>query len=284
MLLVDLNQVVISNLMRQIGGHRSTVTLDEDLMRHMVLNSLRSYAKKFKKDYGNMVICCDNRTYWRRGVFPFYKANRKKERDASALDWNLIFDTMSKLRAELKEFFPYKVIDVEGAEADDIIATLVKVYAPSEKILILSSDKDFTQLQKYPNVKQYSPIMSKFIKTDDPQRQIKEHILRGDSGDGIPNFLSPDDVFVAGGRQKPINSKRLNEWLMQEPDAFCQTEEILRNYKRNQMLVDLDFIPDEITRKILTTFDETKPANRQKLLGYFIEKRLKNLITCIDEF
>lgn len=284
MLLVDLNQVVISNLMRQIGGHRSTVKLDEDLMRHMVLNSLRSYVRKFKKDYGDMVICCDNRTYWRKQVFPFYKANRKKERDASTLDWSLIFDTMANLRAELKAFFPYRVIDVEGAEADDVIATLVKVYAPSEKILILSSDKDFTQLQKYPNVKQYSPILAKFIKTDNPRQQVKEHILRGDSGDGIPNFLSADDTFVAGGRQKPINSKRLNEWLLQEPEVFCKTEELLRNYKRNQLLVDLDFIPDEITKSVLATFEDTKPANRQKLLGYFIEKRLKNLITCIDEF
>lgn len=284
MILVDLNQVVISNLMQQIGGNKSTMKLEEDLIRHMVLNSLRSYSRKFKQEYGDMVICCDNRTYWRRKVFPLYKANRKKDRDASTLDWGLIFDTMAKLRAELKEFFPYKVIDVEGAEADDIIGTLVKVYSPSQKILILSSDKDFTQLQKYKNVKQYSPIMSKFIKTDDPIQYVREHILRGDKGDGIPNFLSPDDTFVIGARQKVINSKKLKEWLEQAPETFCTTDSMLRGYKRNQMLVDLDFIPEEITTAIVEAFDAAKPSNRQRMLNYFIEKRLKNLIEVIDEF
>lgn len=284
MILVDLNQVVISNLMQQIGGNKSTMKLEEDLIRHMVLNSLRSYSRKFKQEYGDMVICCDNRTYWRRKIFPLYKANRKKDRDASTLDWGLIFDTMAKLRAELKEFFPYKVIDVEGAEADDVIATLVKVYSPSQKILILSSDKDFTQLQKYKNVKQYSPIMSKFIKTDDPIQYVREHILRGDKGDGIPNFLSPDDTFVIGARQKVINSKKLKEWLEQTPETFCTNDSMLRGYKRNQMLVDLDFIPEEITTAIVEAFDAAKPSNRQRMLNYFIEKRLKNLISVIDEF
>ena len=284
MILVDLNQVVISNLMQQIGGNKSTMKLEEDLIRHMVLNSLRSYSRKFKQEYGDMVICCDNRTYWRRKVFPLYKANRKKDRDASTLDWGLIFDTMAKLRAELKEFFPYKVIDVEGAEADDVIATLVKMYSPSQKILILSSDKDFTQLQKYKNVKQYSPIMSKFIKTDDPIQYVREHILRGDKGDGIPNFLSPDDTFVIGARQKVINSKKLKEWLEQTPETFCTNDSMLRGYKRNQMLVDLDFIPEEITTAIVEAFDAAKPSNRQRMLNYFIEKRLKNLIEVIDEF
>lgn len=284
MILVDLNQVVISNLMQQIGGNKSTMKLEEDLIRHMVLNSLRSYSRKFKQEYGEMVICCDNKTYWRRKVFPLYKANRKKDRDASTLDWGLIFETMSKLRAELKEFFPYKVIDVEGAEADDVIATLVKVYSPSQKILILSSDKDFTQLQKYKNVKQYSPIMSKFIKTDDPILYVREHILRGDKGDGIPNFLSQDDTFVIGARQKVINSKKLKEWLEQTPETFCTNDSMMRGYKRNQMLVDLDFIPEEITTSIIKAFDETKPSNRQRMLTYFIEKKLKNLISVLDEF
>lgn len=284
MILVDLNQVVISNLMQQIGGNKSTMKLEEDLIRHMVLNSLRSYARKFKHEYGELVICCDNRTYWRRKVFPLYKANRKKDRDASTLDWGLIFDTMSKLRAELKEFFPYKVIDVEGAEADDVIATLTKLYSPHEKILILSSDKDFTQLQKYNNVKQFSPILAKFIKTDDPILYVREHILRGDKGDGIPNFLSPDDTFVAGTRQKVINSKKLKEWLVQSPETFCTNDSMLRGYRRNQMLVDLDFIPEEITSSIVETYNNTKPSSRQRLLTYFIEKRLKNLISVIDEF
>ena len=283
-ILVDLNQVVISNLMQQIGGSRSTMKLEEDLIRHMVLNSLRSYTRKFKKDYGQLVICCDNKHYWRRDAFPFYKANRKKDRDKSNFDWGMIFETMNKLRQELKDNFPYKVIDIDGAEADDIIATLTKLLAPHEKILILSSDKDFAQLQKYPSVKQFSPTLNKFIETDDPIKYIREHIIRGDKGDGIPNFLSPDDTFVSGGRQKVINKKKLEDWLSQSPETFCVNDTLKHGYARNQMLVDFTFIPEELAIKITETYWDLKPASKQKMFKYFIDKRLKNLIEVIDEF
>jgi hypothetical protein len=195
-------------------------------------------VRQFKTKYGEIVVACDSKRYWRRDVFPFYKAHRKKDREKSEFDWHLIFETIHKIRDELKENFPYKVIDVEGAEADDVIAVLAGRMAPHEEILILSSDKDFVQLQKYPNVTQYSPILKRFVKTDDPLGYIKEHIIRGDKGDGIPNFLSPDNTFVAGERQKVINSKKLQEWIVSEPAVFCTTDQMLRGYKRNQMLVD----------------------------------------------
>ena len=111
--------------------------IDEGLIRHIVLNSLRSYTKQFKAKYGNMVICCDSKKYWRREVFPFYKSNRKKDRDKSDFDWNLIFETLNKIRDELKQNLPYRVIEVEGAEADDIIAVLAGRMSPHEDILIL---------------------------------------------------------------------------------------------------------------------------------------------------
>jgi len=284
MILVDISQVIIANLMQQIGGAKSTVKLEEDLIRHMVLNSLRSYSRKFKKDYGNLVICCDSRQYWRKEVFPFYKANRKKDRGNSTLDWNLIFTTINMVREELKQFFPYKVVEVERAEADDIIATLTKIYSPHEKVLILSSDKDFAQLQKYRDVRQYSPILAKYIDTVNPNAFIKEHILRGDRSDGIPNFMSPDDTFVTGSRQKVINSKKLAQWMDSPVDVICTNETMLRGYKRNQVLVDLDFIPTEVVDAIVAAYDAAKPGNRQRMLNYFIEKRLKNLIEVIDQF
>lgn len=283
MILIDLNQVLISNLMQQINSNPK-VQLDENLIRHMVLNSLRSYIRQFKEKYGEVVICCDNRKYWRREVFPFYKANRKKDREKSAFDWTLIFETLNKIRDELREYFPYKVIEVEGAEADDIIAVLSARMSAHGEILILSSDKDFVQLQKYPNVKQYSPILKKYVESDDPHLYVKEHIIRGDRGDGIPNFLSADNVFAVGDRQKVINTKKLNEWLKQSPEAFCTTEVMLRGYKRNQMLVDFDMIPDLIQAAIVERYDTVTPAKRSGLLNYFIEKKLRNMIELIQEF
>jgi 5'-3' exonuclease len=246
--------------------------------------SLRSYARQFKSKYGDIVVACDSKRYWRRDIFPFYKAHRKKDREKSEFDWHLIFETLNKIRDELKEYFPYRVIEVDGAEADDIIAVLAGRLAPSEEVLILSSDKDFVQLQKYPNVTQYSPILKRFLKTEDPAEFIKEHIIRGDKGDGIPNFLSPDNTFVVGERQKVINTKKLKEWISSPPEEFCTTDNMLRGYKRNQMLVDLDYVPENIKSQIVEAYDTTLPGTRQKMLNYFIEKRLRNLIEVIDEF
>jgi len=287
MILVDLNQVMISNLMMQIGG--KNVPIEEDLVRHMVLNSLRLYRKKFGEKYGELVICCDDKNYWRRDFFPYYKAHRKKDRAESGLDWHMIFEVMNGIRDDLKEQFPYKVIQVDRAEADDIIASLCHKYGDlgvtngSEPILILSSDKDFVQLQKYANVEQYSPMQKKYVNCSNPARYIHEHILRGDRGDGVPNFLSADDVFVNGKRQRPIASKKIDAWNGMEPEEFCD-ENMLRGYRRNQQLVDLDYVPEEIQSKALEIFENYKLNGRDKMFNYFIQKRLKNLMDVIQEF
>ena len=283
MLLIDLNQVLISNLMQQIGSNPN-IKLDEGLIRHMVLNSMRSYAKQFKSNYGEIVVACDSKKYWRREVFPFYKAHRKADREKSAFDWHLIFETLNKIREELKENFPYKVIEVDGAEADDIIAVLTARASPNEDILILSSDKDFVQLQKYPNVTQYSPILKRFLKTENPADYIREHIIKGDRGDGIPNILSPDNTFVVGERQKTISKKKLQEWINTKSDDFCTNDTMLRGYKRNQMLVDLDFVPQEIKDQIIVAYEKPKVGNKQKMMNYFISNRLRNLLEVLDEF
>lgn len=283
MLLLDLNQTSIASVMQQLGG-MPKAKLDEGLIRHMILNSIRSYMKQFKSKYGDIVICCDSKKYWRRDVFPFYKAHRKKDREKSEYDWNLIFETLHKIRGELKEYFPYRVLEIEGAEADDIIAVLAAKYSAHEPVLIISSDKDFVQLQKYKNVQQYSPILKRFVRTDDPHQYVKEHILKGDRGDGIPNFLSSDNVFVLGERQKNINSKKMQEWMKVNPEAFCTTTEMERGYKRNQMLIDFDYIPQTLKKDITETYENTTPNTRANMLNYFMEKRLRNLIEVCDEF
>jgi hypothetical protein len=288
MILVDLNQVMISNLMMQLNTNAPN-TIDENLIRHMVLNSIRMYNVKFKDTYGDIVICCDDKKYWRKDFFPYYKAGRKKDRDASPFDWNLIFETLNKVREEIKEYFPYKVIQVDKTEADDVIATLSHKFgvelknSTTERILILSSDKDFMQLQKFANVEQYSPMGKKFLKCADPGKFLKEHIFKGDRSDGIPNFLSSDDTFVTEARQKPVTEKKLNKWLEEEPESFCD-EVMLRNYKRNELLIDLSKIPTEYQEKILDAYENTPKRGREKLLNYFIQNRMKQLMEHIQEF
>lgn len=282
-LLIDLNQVVIANLMQQLGPKAKSVKLDEKLLRHMILNTLRSYVKQFKQSYGEIVICCDSSTYWRREVFPLYKANRKKDRDSSGLDWKLIFDVLHKIRAELKEYFPYKVVEVLGAEADDIIAVLAE-YGVGQDTLILSSDKDFVQLQRFPGVSQYSPILKKFIRTDNPDRHIKEHIIRGDSGDGVPNFLSSDNCLVIGERQKSISTIKLKAWLELDEASICINDDLKRGYARNKMLVDFSQIPTQLKENILAEYKSAPVSGKKKLFDYFIDQRLTKLISVIDEF
>ena len=282
MILFDYNQVAISNLMEQIGSSKTTV--DESLVRHMILNTIRTYIKKFKAEYGpDIIIACDNKKYWRRDIFPHYKANRKKARESSGHDWNSIFECLSKIKQELKDHSPYKVIDVDTCEADDIIAVLAMRNSATEKIMILSSDKDFAQLQKFPNVEQYSPILKKFIKEPLPSAQLKQLIIRGDKSDGIPNILSKDDVFIEGIRQKPITEAKIINWMNQKPQEFC-TDEMLRNFSRNEMLIDLSKIPENLKQTILDTYETTKGHTRQEFMNYMISNRLKNLIEVIDEF
>ena len=282
MILFDFNQVAISNLMEQIGSSKTAV--DESLVRHMILNTIRTYVKKFKAEFGsNIIIACDNKKYWRREIFPYYKANRKKSRESSGHDWNSIFDCLNKIRDELREHSPYKVIEVDTAEADDIIAVLSIKHSANEKVMILSSDKDFAQLQKYPNVEQYSPILKKFIKEPLPSAQLKQLVIRGDKSDGIPNILSKDDTFVEGVRQKPITEAKIINWMNQKPEEFC-TEEMLRNYNRNEILIDLTRIPENLKQNIIDTYESSKGRTRQEFMNYMVANRLKNLIEVIDEF
>ena len=282
MILVDYNQVAISNLMEQIGSSKTPI--DESLVRHMILNTIRTYVKKFKESHGpEVVIACDNKNYWRREIYPHYKSNRKKAREASGHDWNTIFECLNKIRDELRDHSPYKVISVDTCEADDVIATLVQKYSSTQKIMILSSDKDFAQLQRYTNVEQYSPILKKYIKEPLPLLQLKQLIIRGDKGDGIPNILSADDVFVSGGRQKPITETKIIGWMNQEAKDFC-TEEMFRNFSRNEMLIDLTKIPERLANEILHTYENAIGHSKQDFLNYMIANRLKNLIEVLDDF
>jgi hypothetical protein len=285
-IIIDLNQTMIATMMAQIGNH-TNMEIQEDMFRHMVLNALRSYRVAFK-DYGEVVIACDDKKYWRREYFPQYKANRKKTREQSELDWHAIFNCLNNMRDELKAYFPYRVIQVEGAEADDVIATLCMTHgsllATKEKIIILSGDKDFVQLQVYSNVEQYDPVRKKYIKTTNPHQYLREHILKGDRGDGIPNILSPDNCIVEGERQKPLRADKLAQWTSTPNLQAVLNEEQYTNFKRNEMLIDLHNIPQYIQDSILEKYDAEGGKKRDKLFQYFIDHRLKFLMEHISEF
>ena len=278
MILVDLNQVLLSGLMAQIASQKG-IKLEEGLIRHMILNIIRTHLKNFREEYGEVVLCADNRKYWRKEFFPFYKAHRKKAREKSDLDWHLIFDMLSKFKQELRESFPYKVIDVEGAEADDIIGTLAPRHVMHENVLIISSDGDFLQLQMYNGrseytIKQYNPAQKKFVVSSNPLQELKQKIIQGDKGDGIPNILSPSDTFVREIRQKVMTETKLTKFMSQEYGDY-DDENARIGFSRNQTLIDLRNIPGDIKDKIINTYEETKPAPKGKILIIWLNTNLK---------
>lgn len=284
-ILIDYNQVILASLFASIGNH-TDVAVDENIIRHMFLNSLRANRKKFNEEYGEIVICADGKNTWRRSAYPYYKANRKKSRDESELDWNALFTIMNNIREEVRDFFPYKVIHIDHCEADDIIGTVVHEYGSelnigSEQFLILSGDKDYIQLQTYANVDQYDPIRKRWIRNDRPEQYLKEHILKGDTGDGVPNVLSPDNCLAIGERQRPMTKKRL--FALNEGES-AMDEETLRRYHRNKMMIDLREIPQNYQDIILSEYRQEKEIGREHLFNFFVKKKLKHLLTDIQDF
>tara|TARA_R110002074_G_scaffold145564_3_gene294535 strand:- start:5397 stop:6239 length:843 start_codon:yes stop_codon:yes gene_type:complete len=277
MILIDYSQIALSNIIVQKLN-------DENMIRHMILNSIRMYNKKYRNEYGQMVICADGMNTWRKNFYPAYKASRKKGRDSSGLDWTEIFRVLNLVRDEIKENLPYKVLHLEGCEADDIIGALTyetQEFGKFEPVMIISSDKDFIQLQKFSNVKQYSPIQKKAVTEKHPRKYLFEHICRGDKGDGIPNILSADNCFVDEIRQTPLRQNLIDTWI---DDAEIMPDEIKRNFQRNTKLIDLNEIPEDIYNNIVNTYDGQKPAMKMKVLNYLIKKRCNNLIEVVEEF
>ena len=284
MILVDMNQISLASVMMHLNITKRD-SLEPGMVRHMILNSLRMYRQSFFEEYGELVICYDSKHYWRRDYYPEYKASRKKTRDSSGHDWDDIFEFLNMMKEEIKDNFPYKVLEVYGAEADDIIATLChELEFDNGKTLILSGDKDFVQLQKYKNVSQYSPITKKFVNGIDPSEYLYEHVLKGDTGDGVPNVLSPDNTFVDGLRQKPLSKKKITEWAGPMCEQMLPNDEVKRNYQRNKKLIDLTQSPDELFMECKKAYDDAPEGDRSKLLNYFIKNRLQELMSNIGDF
>lgn len=282
---MDFNQVILASLFQAVGNH-TNIDIDENVIRHMFLNSVRMNRKKFNQEYGEIIICADGKNTWRRDAYPYYKANRKKTRDKSDLDWNKVFNIMNVIRDEMREFFPYKVIHIDHCEADDIIGTIIhnegtEMNTGAEKYLVLSADKDFIQLQTYANVDQYDPIRKRWLTDNNPTQFLEEHIIKGDSGDGVPNILSPDNCLAVGERQKPMTQKRM---ALYRGTNENMDEETIARYNRNKKMIDLNEVPQKYKDMIMAEYTREETVGRSQLFNFFITKKLKNLVSDIQDF
>lgn len=287
MILIDFSQIFLSALMAQ--SQNDPDLLKEDMVRHFILKSIKGHKKKFGNKYGDIILCCDGRNNWRKEYFPFYKFSRKKKKDDGPHNWKEIFRIMEKIKEEIQNIFPYKVLTVEGCEADDIIATISR-NTKKETVLIISGDHDFAQLQKQKNIEQYDPRKKKFLKSKNPRKDLMEHIIGGDPGDGIPNILSDDDTFSnEAKRSKPLTKKKKEIWLNDDnllinPDAVFDTQDLKRNFERNTNLVDLTKTPKELQQKILDEFQKPVIGSKSKIMSYLVKNKLKILYQEIQEF
>jgi hypothetical protein len=260
---------------------------DENLIRHMILNSVRMYRQKFK-DYGEMVIVADAGGNWRKDVYPEYKGKRKSNREESKIDWDRAFKNINMVLEEIKENMPWKVIHQWGCEADDAIAEITKwtqEFGNYEKVMIVSADHDFKQLQKFDNVEQFSPVTKKLVKEDNPRLYQMEHILKGCSGDGVPNVLSDDDTFLVEGKRQNVLSKKKKEALLEDPRALG--EQVYRNYLRNKKMIVLteeSECPDSVKQEIINKFEQQEVPARNKVLPYLISKQARLLVEVVEEF
>lgn len=279
MILIDYNGIAISNVLAM------KMNVEEDMVRHMILNSIRLHVKKNGAKYGNVVICCDAGNYWRKTKFPHYKANRSASKETDKVDWEELYRIIELVLSEITENFPYKVIRIDTLEADDIIAGLIEYtqqFGNHEDVLIISGDKDFAQLQKYNNVAQYAPVQRKWIREDKPLEHLAQHILEGDRVDGIPNVLSDDHCLAHGVRQTALREDK-KKALLADPKALG--DEVYRNYLRNKTLIDLGEIPRSAVDDIINNFTEQNyDGSSSKILNYLINKRCRNLIEVAGDF
>lgn len=280
MIIVDYSGIAISSIFAM------KMQVNEQIIRHMILNTLRMYNLKYRADYGRLVLAIDDGT-WRREFFPEYKAGRKKARDESGIDWTELYRILDLVLEEIRTNLPYYVVQVKGCEADDVIASLVEStqeFGNSEPVMIVSADKDFVQLHRYGNVKQFSNTQKALVKEKDPVRYLREHILHGDSGDGVPNILSHNQTFINGERQKPLSKKRVEE-LCNNWDRIEELldQDLLSNFRRNRLCIDLSYIPKQIVEKVINTY-RALPKPRNNTLTYLVTKRCSNLIECAENF
>lgn len=298
MIILDYSQVCLANVFQFQADLKKTNTDKEkavNIIRHAILTGIKFYKKKYGNQYGEMVLACDGKQYWRKEIFPFYKAGRKATRDKSDMDWTLVFDTMSEIRQDLVEHFPYKVLHFDRVEADDIIGTLCKwtqtngtidhgMFEDKQPVMIVSSDGDFKQLHKYDNVKQWSPIQKKVVECADPIAYLAQHIAKA-GDDGIPNILSADNVLVTEGvRQGKMTAAKLERFVTMGRDA-CENDDQRRNWDRNNALINLDMIPEDIATAIIDTYEGSKPkGNKMSIYNYLVKHRCRLLLDEIEEF
>lgn len=287
------------------------VSHNEKAHRFVIMERLADILAKYKGKYGpEVVLACDaSGRYWRKDEFKYYKARRKAGRDQfNTIDWPAVFDFKDRILEDMRTFSAFKVVEVPRAEGDDVAAVLALEYGHAQPILIVSRDKDYTQLMQYGNISIHCPDKNRLLAAPkNPQADLLEHIIRGDTVDDIPNVLSDDNVFVTDGlRQVTMTAKRY-QYLVDVPVCSWDDPEVIQarlapkkpadlsrdidimskakaNMTRNQNLIDLRMVPDDLRQSILDKYNEPVKRGPRGMFDYFYKYSLTRLMDKVSYF
>lgn len=288
--LIDFSNILYSTFYGSVGAKN---VLDEEkvaMWRYFIFNTLLKIKRVTKAD--EIVLCMDDssKKYWRREVFPYYKAKRSIDRAKSTIDYDKFFESVDIFVDDLKNI-PFKQVKVPGAEGDDCIAILCEYLTSNrEQITVVSVDKDLQQLQRYSNVVCYNPVTDQFVKCEDTHTFLMMHIIKGDSGDGVPNILSEDNIFMQDGkRQKSITQKKLDEMLDIGLEEWLIRNQLVDNYERNRTMVELssEIIPKSIKHDIIYSYNNyEKPSGNlyMNVAGLMDKYNIRGLKDRIGDF
>lgn len=224
--------------------------------------------QRFNPDH--LTLACDGHNLWRKKIFPAYKENRKAGRAEIPIDWDMFGKVRDILLAEFEKHVPVRTILLDGVEADDIVATLTEKLHETQEIIALTNDKDWHQLFKYPNYRVFklfdltpnayynrSPEGRIEVTGVDPVRLIQMKILTGDTSDNIPNL-------------KPRLGEKTAEKIIASCEGniyeYCRAENLLEAFERNQRLINLDRVPQDIKDTIWDSYNSKKPITVDHLL------------------
>lgn len=289
-IIIDFSQISLSVIFTTYSPNEIKPDAEESpdlLVKHAILASLKQNIKRFQdQGYDEIVIAIDSASggYWRRDIASCYKRNRKKGREESPWDFKEIYRIMDDLIQEMTDNFPWKIIRVPRTEADDIIGVLTgHLVEQGRRVLIISSDSDFTQLHDMGDVSQWSPMQKKMVqsKHGDSWSDLVVKIAKGDAKDNIGPYRCPVDHFEKGERAPQTTKKHLQ--ALTEDWKSTVTEEDRERWAENMQLLDLRRVPEPYNSQILEAYQTTTPA-RSRVYNYLARQKMVKLISDVEAF
>jgi len=224
------------------------------------MKNLIKFKNMYNIPYENMIVVrdCPRETIWRMNLYPEYKANRKNTCSYKNKKYNIgnIFKHIyNSLYPQLEKQYGFKILKVDNAEADDIIAVLASKIRELDKnrlIVIISNDNDYLQLVNEKTLiwSLQNKLLNTKVETTAEEILLRK-ILKGDDSDNIPSLIG--NINEKDLNEMIKDPKKLNEWLDNNPDKK-------EGYVSNRKLIDFQFIPDEIKNLIINECKDIFPA------------------------